>query len=60
MQRNGRKRIFELLDDEKLCRAMLDIFNKITPSKSQLTFQSFPFLYNQNYNPDKQQARPHP
>ena len=56
----GHIKVLELLDDEKLCRAMLDIFNKVTPSKSNITLKDFKFLSSSHYNPDRQQARPHP
>ena len=57
----GHKRILELLDDEKLCRAMLDIFDKIGASKCQVSLKNFPIsLFDINYVPDKNQAHAHP
>ena len=55
----GHKRVLEVLDDEKLCRTLLDIFEKISPSKSNLTFKDVP-LFHSDYVPDSKQARPHP
>jgi hypothetical protein len=55
----GRKRVLELFDDEKLCNALLDIFNKIGVSKTQLTLNDVP-IPESNYKPDSQQAHPHP
>lgn len=57
----GHKRILEILDDEKLCKEMLDIFNKIEASKCQVSYKDYPyFLGASQYNPDKKQARCHP
>lgn len=56
----GLQRTLELLNDEKLCRTMIDIFNKISPSQHQVSQKDFSFLSGSDYRPDRQQQRPHP
>lgn len=55
----GRKRVIEMLDDEKLCKALIECFNKVGVSKSLLTLDQVPLPENP-YKPDKNQAHPHP
>jgi len=56
----GHRRVLELFDDEKLCTRLLDIFKSISPSTSQVSLSDVLGEKNSRYNPDKQQARPHP
>jgi hypothetical protein len=59
MVEEGRKRLLEIFDEEKLCRELLDIFEKVGVSKTILTLKDVP-KPSDNYNPDKYQASPHP
>lgn len=56
----GRKRVTELLNDEKLCRTFLDCFDKVGASKTNITIRSSSSYQNPDYKPDKKHNYPHP
>jgi hypothetical protein len=55
----GHKRLLDLLDDEKLCRILLDCFEKVGISKSKVALRNFQ-PEDTKYNADTHQAHPHP
>jgi hypothetical protein len=55
----GCKRLLDLLDDEKLCRMLLDCFEKVGSSKSKVPLRNL-YVRDSKYNPDKNQPHPHP
>lgn len=56
----GRKRLLELMDEERMCRALLDCFAKVGTSKSQLTLENNTSPFSPEYIPDEYNAHPHP
>jgi hypothetical protein len=64
MAQAGHNRVLEMFDGEKLCRKMLEIFERIGTSKNTISFKGEAFqrdlIFNPRYKPDKYQAHAHP